>query len=185
MAFAYSSSNLPEGAFAHEGAALRGYHNLRLAQGVSPGSNTGNNVVWMDFAAKRMMPTGDALAQAVGHMTRLAVEPLIGELKSFDAVEDGWAGKGSKKPSRQSIAAAKGFLESLGGTALPEISIADDGEISIYWREDDFYVDVSFRAAGRSLYARVGGQTYKQKFDDLTLAMMPFPVVERLATASL
>ena len=65
-----------------------------------------------------------------------------------------------KGASQQAMEKASLFVDHLGELRkIPHITVADDGEISLYWNEDDTTVEVAFPVDGSvEYYVRKGGE---------------------------
>jgi hypothetical protein len=145
---------------------------------------SGSNVVWVNFKSRTIGPVArvDHAREAAEHLAGLALQSLMDELDGFGQLTHGWDGPGSVPPFRSAIRAAREFIRSLGVWArLPEISLADDGEISIHWIDEKSYVDVSFQGDVRvAVYASISGTTYKLKVAEPLKFSLPAPVEAHL-----
>ncbi len=72
---------------------------------------------------------------------------LLGTLREYAFLEDGWDGHPSDKaPSTEAVYQASNYIEKLPQfLPCPDVSVASDGEVIVFWRAHDLYVDVSFR----------------------------------------
>jgi len=86
--------------------------------------------------------------------------PLLGELTSFQSLQNGWDGPDSVAPSADVIDLARKFLMNLpGDISLPDTTVSADGEVGFYWKADGVYIDVGFPTDGRiSYYAEANGK---------------------------
>ena len=147
-----------------------------------PATARGSNVVWVNF--QRHSPVaGDNSSNAAAHLSGMAFQPVLEELAEFARYGRGWDGPGSVSPSSATLAAACKFVRDLSAWAtVPEVSLASDGEISVYWNTEDSYVDISFQRSGRvSIYARISGRIYKTVPSSAADFHVPPAVVSHLA----
>lgn len=89
---------------------------------------------------------------------------LIDELWGYECLEAGWDGASTDlAPSREAIKEAILFVESLPPfVALPVPMVSNDGEVGLFWQDDEFYLDVGFRGVGEcSFYGKAGAQKCK------------------------
>jgi hypothetical protein len=86
---------------------------------------------------------------------------LASELNHYAVLPDGWDGPMSLAPSADTIREAKAFLPLIlsFGLRLPEASASADGEIDLYWKTGNAFIDANFRG-NRTLtyFARIDGQ---------------------------
>lgn len=144
------------------------------------GDTTGQ-VVWVDFSRKVVQPV-DHCAEAAKLLSDVALRPIMDELSEFEAFEEGWDGPGSVKPHEKAVQAARRFVKDLAQWShLPEVSLAPDGEISVYWRNDDLFIDMSFSGPDRaSLYSRIHDQVYRQTYGVDEAINLPFETAMKL-----
>lgn len=122
-------------------------------------------------------------ASSLKFLREMAVAPIKRKIESFRAYQEDWDGPGTIQPDKETIDAALLFVESLSlSSELPSVSAGGDGELSIFWRDDDKFVDVSFHGQEASAYSRVDGKIDKVRslrhFYDL-----PHAAVEALTAA--
>jgi hypothetical protein len=82
---------------------------------------------------------------------------LSNRIQSLGNYSDGWNTPESLGPSEQTVEDAMNFVPLLPNIAnLPNIGLADDGEISFIWDTDGLYLDLGFLGNGLySLYAKL------------------------------
>ncbi len=85
---------------------------------------------------------------------------LVSTLLSYAHLGIAWDGSlGDKIPSIESVFQASEYLEKIPQfVPLPEVSVASDGEIILFWKRKDFYLDVGFRGHGDIVYFGQNGQ---------------------------
>lgn len=71
---------------------------------------------------------------------------LIDEVREYLKLSDNWDGYGGCRPKVAVIETAIQFLETLKEThvSLPKSMLAGDGEVSIFWKKDDLYIEIGF-----------------------------------------
>jgi hypothetical protein len=97
---------------------------------------------------------------------------LIDTLLGYASLDAAWDGSYDDKiPSTEAVFQASTYIEKLPHfLPLPEASVASDGEIILFWKDGDFYLDVGFRGNENIVYfgqtadAKVKGS---QGFDDI------------------
>jgi hypothetical protein len=142
-----------------------------------------DGVVWVAFdhkqLAKSALGSNDRIKE---HLKDLNISSLLDELNEYNHLQDGWDGAGSIRPTPRSIEAARKFIDSVEASYVaPELSLAYDGEISVFWRETKLYVDVSFRANGKtSLFAKSGTRIVKHYIDNPRMSDLPLFIREDL-----
>lgn len=95
-------------------------------------------------------------------MHELANRSLRQKILAYRRLQNGWDGPNSVPPSTQAVNAALSFLDSFSaGVPLPEVTVAGDGEISMSWRDERKFVDVSFYGEVATAYSRVGEEIQK------------------------
>jgi hypothetical protein len=97
---------------------------------------------------------------------------LIDALLSYANLEHQWDGSlDDEIPSREAVFQAYTYIEKLPQfLPLPEASVASDGEIILYWKEKDFYLDIGFRGKESIVYfgqAETGKVKGVQEFHDI------------------
>ncbi|NYD91452.1 hypothetical protein [Sphingomonas melonis] len=123
------------------------------------------------IAEPRMLPITASTPENAGEthrsfsnvsMTGLAIRPLINRIQRFAKLDAGWDGSGSVRPTDQSIDTAVNFVKSIPASVTPpEVVAAGDGEISLFWRTDDTFVDISIGDGQASAFAHVNGVPMK------------------------
>lgn len=149
---------------------------------VWPATPSVSNVVWVNFQRKApKLPENSPNAAA--HLSALAFKPVFDELDDFEGLVGGWDGPGSVPASSEALSAARKLVREFSSWAVvPEVSLAPDGEISVYWNAPGSYVDVSFQRTGRaSIYARIDGNVYKSDSPTAADLHVPTPVMSHLA----
>lgn len=119
---------------------------VKIGQGALPDKRSGSSA---------NLNTSDTVHEA-------AIAPLKDEIRSFATLPDDWDGPDSIKPSSSAVSAALHFVDTLSSQAvLPTVTAAGDGEISIFWRDDETFVDVSFYDDRATVFAKVGADVRK------------------------
>lgn len=87
----------------------------------------------------------------------LLIETLLG----YSRLGHAWDGsEDDLTPSRESVFQASTYVEKLPHfLPLPEASVAADGEIILFWKDDDFYLDVGFRGNNNIVYFGQAAET--------------------------
>ena len=68
---------------------------------------------------------------------------LVEKIEEFSLLKVGWGEANSIPPNSNAILQARQFIALLpAGAELPQVSVAEDGEISFYWRSDSADIDV-------------------------------------------
>ena len=68
---------------------------------------------------------------------------LLNKVEEFSHLKPGWGETDSIPPNTNAISQARKFIDLLpAGADLPQISVAEDGEVIFFWRSDSAYVDV-------------------------------------------
>lgn len=85
------------------------------------------------------------------------VDLLREDVYSTQKLNEGWAGEGTDKPSREAVQDALLFIDLLycllsDELNLPQIAPASGGEINFFWRTDSIYLDVGFYGDGNLHY---------------------------------
>lgn len=82
-----------------------------------------------------------------------AVQRLYREIESYLALESGWDGYDADDANKGSIQEARVFIAALPSQyKVPKSTIASDGEISLYWAQEDRYLEASFPGDGTYHY---------------------------------
>lgn len=103
------------------------------------------------------------------------------KVRKLASYQRGWDGFEGIAPAKEAIGEAESFISMITKNQIlePYISLAADGEINFYWKNDDFLLDVGFFGEGvYSLYAKMtsGKEIIK---DDLKLTA---PLLEDVAS---
>lgn len=101
---------------------------------------------------------------------------LIDELRQYEQLESGWDGNEADiAPSRAAVDEAIQFVENLPAfVALPEPMVSSDGEVGLFWKSSELYLDVGFRGCGEcSYFGKAQGQKVKGR-DSISDAL-PIP----------
>ncbi len=96
---------------------------------------------------------------------------MIKEVRKFASYPQGWDGFNGVPPSRKAIDEAESFISMITKNQIlePYISLAADGEINFYWKNNNFLLDIGFFGEGvYSLYAKMASGEEIIK-DDLRL----------------
>ena len=106
---------------------------------------------------------------------------LVDTLLEYARLDNAWDGSYDDEiPSREAVFQASTYIEKLPHfLPLPEASVASDGEIILFWKDQDFYLDIGFRGRENIVYfGQAGDQKIKgnQAFTDI------FSSSDKLAT---
>lgn len=78
---------------------------------------------------------------------------LLDKLRTFTDYEDNWDGYGGKAAASEAVRDASAFIRQLPiDVAQPDPQLSGDGEISLIWDMDAFFIDVGFYGNGRMAY---------------------------------
>ena len=79
---------------------------------------------------------------------------LLVQLRIFQQTPEGERWPGAIWPNTQAFADARTFITRLplNEIPLPEISLADDGEVNFFWKNDGVYIDLGFYGTGTCSY---------------------------------
>ena len=79
---------------------------------------------------------------------------LLVQLRMFQQTPEGERWPGAIWPNTQAFADARTFISRLplNEIPLPEISLADDGEVNFFWKNDGVYIDLGFYGTGTCSY---------------------------------
>lgn len=81
---------------------------------------------------------------------------LFGKLQSYRSLDEDWDGYGGSPATYKSFISAIEFLSSLSQRFdTPSPMLASDGEISLYWKTEDKYLEISFPGDGTYHYIYV------------------------------
>jgi hypothetical protein len=112
--------------------------------------------------------------------TAVNVRSLIERIHRMADLVEGWDGIGSIRPSDRTIAAAIHFVGSIPPSVAPPIAAAaGDGEISLSWNTDRYFVDVSVSENQSSVFAHVADRSYKKTMVS-SLSELPSAVVQAI-----
>lgn len=92
---------------------------------------------------------------------------LSGTLNGYENLPVDWDGYGGLPPKGETVNDASEFLSLLPKeTPLPKPMLSGNGNIGLYWKADDLYLDIEFEGNGTfSYYAEEAGTA--PKFDDM------------------
>ena len=79
---------------------------------------------------------------------------LLRRLRELEQVPESQRWPAADWPSSQSFADARTFIHSLGKSPmpLPNLALADDGEINFYWGQNGIHIDLGFYGTGTYSY---------------------------------
>lgn len=95
----------------------------------------------------------DQLGDASRPTTR--IEEIIGELRSWNLLREDWDGEGAHAPSKRSIKVATEFAREIPAAfedRVPDPMLLSSGNVSLVWKEANFYADLEFLPDGRIAY---------------------------------
>lgn len=83
-------------------------------------------------------------------------QKLIYSIRTYSTYEKNWDGYEGVPPKNETINDTINFLKHLpGNTKLPYAGLSGDGEINLFWDEDNIYIDIGFIGDNKfSYYAR-------------------------------
>lgn len=80
-------------------------------------------------------------------------EKLIGEIRSWNLLDNDWDGENGLKPSEQSIKEAVSFVTLISSEIIPpEPMLLSSGHAALFWNEANLYADIEFLGDGRIAY---------------------------------
>ena len=116
---------------------------------------------------------------------RLDLE-LIGRIREINSYDENWDGHQALKAPLSSISSAEEFVKQLSvikGVLKPSVSLATDGEIGFFWKQESFILDLGINEDGTySYYAKL--DSGKELFNDevLVSGSIPGEIVELIST---
>lgn len=89
-------------------------------------------------------------------LRNLKKENLVYSIRSYRAYEDDWDGYGGKAPFNATVEDTITFLRLFPDKfAFPYSGLAGDGQISLFWKQDNIFIELSFNGDGMySCFAR-------------------------------
>lgn len=93
---------------------------------------------------------------------------LFATLREYASLDDGWDSSiDDLAPSAEALFQAYTYVEKLPNfLPSPDVSVSSDGEVIVFWREANFYADVSFRGNGQfSFFAKSSDKKLKGSQD--------------------
>lgn len=107
---------------------------------------------------------------------------IFKELNSYKDLKPNWDGYDGRKPSDDIVNTTKKFLEELKNNKIsaPEIMISGIGQIAIYWKNRDSYIEVNFDMKDYlSFFYKIDGVVYGE--DDLKVDSLPVRLKDALS----
>jgi hypothetical protein len=106
---------------------------------------------------------------------------LFATLREYALLDNGWDSSiEDVAPSAESLFQAYSYVEKLPNfLPSPDVSVSSDGEVIVFWRETNFYADVSFR--GNSQFTFFAKSTDKKLKGSQDFASV-FSSSDKLAT---
>lgn len=99
---------------------------------------------YVDLGASKAMTDVVYKLPAVGLQLN-AYDRVLGDLKLYKGLQDGWDGHGSRAPRQAAVMNAIAMLNMLPmGIPTPKATISSAGNISLYWDDDRVYADIAF-----------------------------------------
>ena len=88
-------------------------------------------------------------------------EQLVASLYGYLDLPANWDGYGGIAPPAKAVFDAERFLSTMSGAAsLPKPMISGDGQVGLYWRGQDQYIEVTFVGDDRAtIFAEKGGRS--------------------------
>jgi len=96
------------------------------------------------------------------------------ELFSYKELQNNWDGYEGIKPSDEIISTTKKFIDILKHNKIlkPKIMVSGNGEIGLFWKNQDKYIEVDFdEAEYLSFFYKMNGIIYGE--DDVTVNRIP------------
>lgn len=112
---------------------------------------------------------------------------LIEALRQYEQLEAGWDGNDDDVvPSVAAINEAIQFVEKLPPfVALPEPMVSNDGEVGLFWHDDELYLDVGFRGGDEcSYFGKIGDEKIKRRDPISESAPIPSALLDFLVKLS-
>lgn len=103
------------------------------------------------------------------------------ELESYKTLQNNWDGYQGQKPSDQVIDTTKYFLTILKSKDIlnPNIMVSGTGEIGLYWKDTDKYIEVDFDIEGSfSYFYKINNKIYGE--DDIDINAFSDKLLEKL-----
>jgi hypothetical protein len=89
----------------------------------------------------------------------------VSQLLKFAGLGKNWDGYGAAKPNKDSLDAARSFIRSLAPESIvPQPALHADGNVILFHRSDDVYVELEFAGTNIEFFARRGGTEWANEF---------------------
>lgn len=112
------------------------------AQRVEVSSRTATN--WRPAHAAMIQP-----APAVNSAHTFRIAGIKNELRRYTNLPNGWDGEGGVAPPKRAVLEAITFLDLLPpNMQLPKPMVEGDGEVALYWKGEDRYLEIGFKGDG-------------------------------------
>jgi len=113
----------------------------------------GNTVV----DENKMLTSGSYLESTVSQLaeqSKTKYDEVIHELDSYLELPDNWDGYNGTQPTEEVVATVKKFLNFLNDKQLhtPDIMLSGTGEVALFWKNKDDYIEVSFEDKDQLTY---------------------------------
>ncbi len=107
---------------------------------------------------KNKMLTSDSYLEStvsqLAEQSKTKYDKVIHELDSYLELPDNWDGYNGTHPTEEVVATVKKFLNFLNDKQLhtPDIMLAGTGEVALFWKHKDDYIEVSFEDKDQLTY---------------------------------
>ncbi len=113
----------------------------------------GNTVV----DENKMLTSGSYLESTVSQLAKQSktkYDEVIHELDSYLELPDNWDGYNGTQPKEEVVSTVKKFLNFLNDKQLhtPDIMLSGTGEVALFWKHKDDYIEVSFEDKDQLTY---------------------------------
>lgn len=109
-------------------------------------------------------------------------EKIYKELESYKKLENNWDGYQGVRPSNELIKTSKEFLTILKNETIvnPSIMVSGKGEIALFWKNKDTYIEVNFDIENKySYFFKMGTKIYGE--DDIEVMVIADKLMETLS----
>ena len=111
---------------------------------------------------------------------------LLEQLKKLKNTPEDERWPGAKWPTEEAFRDAKEFIDKLSSELAikPHISLADDGEVNFFWKNDEgIYVDLGFYGTGTYSYFAKDGKGYEDDDEKIPVLNGLLPEIEKFLIA--
>ncbi len=138
-----------------------------VAPNIRPISEFGGGALWQPtyvFAASQSTAdTVKALQSPLVEKTK--ADASVSQLLKFACLPNDWDGYGAAKPNHGSLNAARSFIRSLAPESIvPQPALHADGNVILFYRNDDVYVELEFVGNNVDFFARQEDKEWASEF---------------------